>query len=112
MKKRVKKTIVKYLAEKTFNTFENKFNKFENRFDDSMRAVAKSFADNAEVTAGILTQLKNINEVAIIILKEIKTIHEDNKYFRQSISSLNTDGLSYDKRISSLDVRVGKLESK
>ena len=74
------------------------FNKFEDKFDASMRAVAKSFADNAEVMG--------------LILKEIRTIHEENKYFRESISSLNTDGLSYDKRISSLDVQVDKLESK
>lgn len=104
MEKVVRKT-KKYLT-------ENRFERFENSFDGSMRAIAKSFADNAEVTAGILTQLKNINEVTTIILKEIRTIHEDNKYFRASISNLNADGLSYDRKIEDLDVRVEKLELK
>ncbi|OGI93927.1 hypothetical protein A3A03_03620 [Candidatus Nomurabacteria bacterium RIFCSPLOWO2_01_FULL_40_18] len=112
MKKSIKKTTEKYLTKKTFNKFEDRFNAFEERFESSARATAKSFADNAEVTQAILTQLKNINEVTVIILKEIKTIHEDNKYFRASISNLNTDGISYDKRISDLNVHVEKLEAK
>lgn len=91
MKKKEVKKIEKYVTEKTFN-------KFEARFESSARTTAKSFADNAKITAGMLVQLKNINEVTTIILKEIRTIHEDNKYFRQSISGLNTDGLSYDKK--------------
>ncbi len=73
MKKVVQKTGEKYVTEKTFNAFES-------RFDGSMRAIAKSFTDNAEITAGMLAQLKNINEVTVIILKEIRAIHEDNKY--------------------------------
>ena len=89
MKKSIKKTTEKYVTEKTFNNFET-------RFDASMRAVAKSFADNAEIMA--------------LILKEIRTIHEDNKYFRESIISLNSDGLSYDRRIDNLSVRVKKLQ--
>ena len=98
MKKKVKKIGEKYVTERTF--------------EKHMRSVAKSFADNAEVTAGMLIQLKSINEVSTIILKEIKTIHEDNKYFRESISSLHKDGFSYDKRIDNLDTRVEKLELK
>lgn len=105
MKKAVKKTTQKYVTEKTFNAFEE-------RFESSARATAKSFADNAEVTAAMLTELKNINEVTTIILKELRTIHEDNKYFKQSISSLNSDGLSYDRKIEDLTVRVEKVESK
>ena len=112
MKKGAKKTAEKYVTERTFNTFEDRFDKFENRFDASMRAVAKSFSDNAEVTAGILTQLKNINEVSTIMLQEIRTIHEDNKYFRQSMSDLNIENVSRDRKIQGLDVRVEKLESK
>ena len=83
MKKSIKKTTEKYLTKKTFNKFEDRFNAFEERFESSARATAKSFADNAEVTQAILTQLKNIN-----------------------------DGISYDKRISDLNVHVEKLEAK
>ena len=77
---------------KTASEFEDKFDKFEDRFESSARATAKSFADNAEVMA--------------LILKEIRTIHEDNKYFRQSISSLNIDGLSQDRKIENLTTRM------
>ena len=95
IKKKEKIIIEKYVTEKGFkNTFSN----FEARFENSARDTAKSFADNAEVMA--------------LILKEIRTIHEDNKYFRQSISSLNTDGSSHDKKIENLTVRVEKLEVK
>ena len=105
MKKAAKKTTEKYLTSKTFN-------RFETRFDASMRAVAKSFSDNTEVTVAILTQLKNINEITTIMLKEIRTIHEDNKYFRQSISTLSTENVSRDRKIQGFDVRIEKLESK
>jgi len=102
MEKRETKKEQKYVTEKlfkkTFSNFEDRFDKFEARFDSSARAVAKSFADNAEITA--------------LILKELRAIHEENKYFRQSISSLNTDGLSYDRKIENLTVRVEKLELK
>lgn len=84
MKKAVKKTTEKYVTETIF--------------EKHMRSIAKSFADNAEVMA--------------LILKEIKQIHEDNKYFRASISNLYSDGLSCDKKIENLNVRVEKLELK
>jgi len=112
MKKGVKKTTEKYVTGKTFNHFETKFDKFETRFDSSARATAKSFSDNTEVVAGILTQLQNINKVTEIMLKEIRAIHEDNKYFRSSISNLNIDGSSYDRKIENLTIRVEKLELK
>ncbi len=105
MKKVAKKITEKYVATKTFNAFEG-------RFDNSMRAVAKSFADNAEVTAEILTQLKNMNEATTTVLKEVRQIHEDNKDFRKNLSSLTIDGISYDKKIEGLTVRVEKLEAK
>ena len=101
----VKKTTEKYLTTKTFNAFED-------RFDSSMRAVAKSFADNAEVSAEILSQLKSMNEGATIMLKEITTLHEDNKEFRKNMSNLTIDGFSYDKKIEGLTLRVEKLEAK
>jgi hypothetical protein len=116
MKKGPKKTTEKHVTEKlfkkTFSSFEDRFNKFEARFDSSARATAKSFADNAEVVAGMLTQLQNINKITEIMLKEIRTIHEDNKYFRNSISSLNIESSSYDRRIENLTIRVEKLELK
>ncbi|OGI67244.1 hypothetical protein A3A05_02580 [Candidatus Nomurabacteria bacterium RIFCSPLOWO2_01_FULL_41_12] len=95
MKKIVKKTSEKYVTEKTFKT---KFDNFDAKFERSMQAIAKSFADNAEVMA--------------LILKEIRDIHEGNKHFRESMSSLYGDVFSHDKRIDNLDVRVEKLESK
>jgi phage shock protein A len=117
MKKEENK-IEKYVLEKTFNTFEERFDKFEERFDEfeerfesSARATAKSFSDNAEVTAEILSELKNIKEVSTITLKEIKNINEENKYFRQSISSLNMNDFSCDKKIENLTLRVEKLEN-
>ena len=93
-----RKFVTEKIFKKTFQKFEDRFDKFEGRFESSARATAKSFADNAEITA--------------IILKEIRTIHEDNKYFRASISNLNIDGLSYDRRIENLTIRVEKLELK
>ena len=106
MKKEIKKT-EKYVTERVF---KKTFSDFKNRFESSARATAKSFSDNAEVTAAMLTELKNLNGVTTMILKEIKTIHEDNKYFRQSISSLNMNDLSYDRKIEDLTARVEKLE--
>lgn len=70
----------------------------ESTFERHMRSIAKSFADNAEVMA--------------LILKEIRTIHEDNKYFRESISNLYGGVAKHDRKINNLDIRVGKLESK
>ena len=87
----MKKREEKYLT-------ENKFKIFEKSFEGNMRSIAKSFADNAEVMA--------------LILKEIRDIHEGNKHFRESMSSLYGDVFSHDKRIDNLDVRVEKLESK
>ena len=84
MKKTSRKTTEKYVTEKTF--------------ERHMQSVAKSFADNAEVMA--------------LILKEIRSIHEDNKNFRESISSLNIDGLSYHRKIENLTLRIEKVESK
>ncbi|KKQ87189.1 MAG: hypothetical protein UT09_C0019G0015 [Parcubacteria group bacterium GW2011_GWF2_38_8] len=84
MRKTVKKISQKYVTEKTF--------------ERHMQSIAKSFADNAEVMA--------------LILKEIRTMHEENKYFRASISNLNIDGLSYDRKIENLTVRMEKVESK
>ena len=113
MKKEIKKT-EKYVTDKTFklkfSTLETKFDAFEDRFESSARATAKSFADNAEITTEILSELKNLNMVSTTMLKEIKTIHEDNKYFRQSISSLDMNDLSYDRKLENLTVRVEKLE--
>ncbi len=105
MKKVAKKSTGKYVTEKTFNAFED-------RFDSSSRAIAQSFADNAEVTSRMLVELKNINAATTLILKEITAIHEDGKKFRENISSLNSDGLSCDRRINNLTIRVEKLESK
>jgi len=61
MKKSIKKTTEKYVTEKTFNNFET-------RFDASMRAVAKSFADNAEIMALIELYTKIINIFGKVLL--------------------------------------------
>ncbi|OGI77376.1 hypothetical protein A3B85_00860 [Candidatus Nomurabacteria bacterium RIFCSPHIGHO2_02_FULL_37_13] len=87
----MKKREEKYLT-------ENKFKIFEKSFEGNMRSIAKSFADNAEVMA--------------LILEEIRTIHEDNKYFRESISNLYGDVSRHDRKIGNLDIRVEKIESK
>ncbi len=82
MKKAIKKAEGGYVTEKTF--------------ERHMQSIARSFADNAEVMA--------------LILKEIKAIHEDHKDFRLSIGNLYSENLSRDKTIDNLDVRVKNLE--